>query len=68
MSRKIHVRITPAGEITVEAEGFKGNGCECATKAIEEALGNAGTRTRKPDFWRQASRQQNPQRLGGGDG
>ena len=68
MSRKILVRITPAGDITVEAEGFKGNGCEAATKAIEDALGKAGTRTRKPDFWRQANRQQNPQRLGGGDG
>lgn len=67
MSRKIHVRITPAGDITVEAEGFKGNGCEAATKAIEDALGKAGTRTRKPDFWRQANRQKNPQRLGGGD-
>lgn len=67
MSRKIHVRITPAGDITVEAEGFKGNGCEAATKAIEDALGKAGTRTRKPDFWRQTNRQQNPQRLGGGE-
>jgi hypothetical protein len=52
VSRKIHVRITPAGEITVEAEGFQGKGCEAATKAIEEALGKAGNRTRKPDFWR----------------
>lgn len=68
MSRKIHIRITPAGDITVEAEGFKGNGCEAATKAIEEALGKAGTRTRKPDYWRQVNRQKNPQRLGGGDG
>ena len=53
MSRKIHVRITPAGDITVEAAGFHGKGCEAATKAIEEALGKPGTRTRKPDFWRQ---------------
>ena len=68
MSRKIHVRITPAGDITVKAEGFKGNGCEAATKAIEDALGKTGTRTRKPDYWRQVGRQQNPQQLGGGDG
>ncbi|MEO5715983.1 MAG: DUF2997 domain-containing protein [Luteolibacter sp.] len=67
MSRRILVRVTPAGEITVEAEGFKGNGCEAATKAIEEALGKTGKRTRKPDYWRQANCQQNPQRLGGGE-
>ena len=64
MSRRIHVRITQAGEITVEAEGYKGNGCEAATKAIEEALGKPGTRTRKPDFWRQETSRKNHQKLG----
>ena len=65
MSRKIHVRITPAGDITVEADGFHGKGCEAATKAIEEALGKPDTRTRKPDFWRQSQTVGNQQRLGG---
>lgn len=64
MSRKIHVRVTPAGEITVEAEGYKGNGCEAATKAIEEALGKSGNRTRKPDFWRQETTGKSQQKLG----
>ena len=64
MSRKIHVRVTPTGEITVEAEGFQGKGCEAATKAIEEALGKPRERTRKPDFWRQSQRHQNQQPLG----
>ncbi len=68
MIRKIQVRITPSGEITVEAHGFKGMGCEAATKAIEDALGKAGTRTRKPDFWRQSNAARNPQKLGGGEG
>ena len=67
MSRRILVRVTPSGEITVEAEGFKGNGCEAATKAIEEALGKTRERTRKPDYWRQSQRQCNPQRLGGAE-
>jgi hypothetical protein len=40
VSRRIHVRVSPFGEITVEAEGFQGKGCEAATKAIEEALRN----------------------------
>ncbi len=66
MSRRIHVRISPIGEISVEAEGFKGNGCEAATKAIEEALGKPRERTRKPDFWRQSQSTRNQQQLGEG--
>ena len=64
--RRIHVRISPFGEITVEAEGFQGRGCEAATQAIEEALGKPGQRTRKPDFWRQPSSVTNHQQLGEG--
>ena len=66
MSRRIHVRVSPFGEITVEAEGFQGKGCEAATKAIEEALGKPRERKRKPDFWRQNQRHQNQQSLGEG--
>jgi hypothetical protein len=66
VSRRIHVRVSPFGDITVEAEGFKGKGCEAATKAIEEALGRKTGRTRKPDFWRQSNRHQNHQQLGEG--
>ena len=66
MSRKIHVRVTPTGEISVEAEGFQGKGCEAATKAIEDALGKPRERTRKPDFWRQSNHHQNQQQLGEG--
>ena len=66
MSRSIHVRVSPTGEITVEAEGFQGKGCEAATKAIEDALGKPRERTRKPDFWRQSQRHQNQQPLGEG--
>ncbi len=66
MSRRILVKVSPIGDISVEAEGFQGNGCEAATKAIEEALGKTTTRVRKPDFWRQSLRQENQQRLGNG--
>jgi hypothetical protein len=66
VSRRIHVRVSPFGEITVEAEGFQGKGCEAATKAIEDALGKPRERTRKPDFWRQSQRHQNNQQLGEG--
>ena len=64
-ARRIHVKVSPVGEITVEAEGFQGKGCEAATKAIEEALGKPRVRTRKPDFWRQSNRHQNQQQIGG---
>ncbi|MDA0766466.1 MAG: DUF2997 domain-containing protein [Verrucomicrobia bacterium] len=64
MSRRIHVRVSPNGEITVEADGFQGQGCEAATKAIEEALGKPRERTRKPDYWRRSNRSRNQQQLG----
>ena len=66
MSRQIHVTVSATGEITVEASGFQGKGCEAATKAIEDALGKPQQRTRKPDFWRQSNRHQNQQQLGEG--
>ena len=68
MSRRIHVRVSPIGEITVEADGFQGKGCEAATQAIEQALGKPSQRTRKPDFWRQSARGTNHQQLGGDQG
>ena len=66
MSRRILVKVSTTGDITVEAEGFQGKGCEAATKAIEDALGKPRERTRKPDFWRQSNRHQNQQQLGEG--
>ena len=63
-TRRILVRISPTGETTVEAEGFRGNGCEAATQAIEKALGTPRQRTRKPDFWRAAITQPTRQTLG----
>jgi len=66
MNRRIHVRVSPTGEILVEAEGFQGKGCEAATKAIEEALGKAKARVRKPEYWRQAQQRLNRQQLGEG--
>ena len=66
MSRRIHVKVSSAGDISVEAEVFQGKGCEAATKAIEEALGKPGERTRKPDWWRSSRNVRNEQRLGEG--
>ena len=63
--KRIHVQVSPAGEITVEAFGYRGRGCEAATAAIEAALGSPGKRTRKPMFWRQSQGHRNQQQLGG---
>ena len=65
--KRIHVRVSPNGDISVEADGFQGKGCEAATRAIEDALGKPRERTRKPDYWRQSNRNANQQQLGGGE-
>lgn len=49
MSRRILVRVSPTGDVQVEAEGFQGKGCEAATRAIEQALGKRTARTLKPE-------------------
>ena len=67
MSRQIRVRVSPTGDVLVEAYGFKGSGCEAATKTIEEALGTKVARRRKSDYWSHDLTHQNQQPLGGGD-
>ncbi len=66
MNRRILVKVSPTGGITIEAEGFQGKGCTDATKAIEEALGARMARTVKPEFARQETRQPLRQPLGNG--
>lgn len=66
MSRRILVKISPTGGISVEAQGFRGKGCTDATKAIEEALGSRTARTLKPEFVRQEAGQPLRQQLGNG--
>ena len=58
MSRRILVRITDAGVISVEADGFRGSGCEAATQALEAALGQTVGRTLKPEHRQSVSIQQ----------
>ena len=64
MSRRILVHVSPTGEVAVEAEGFRGSGCEAATRAIEEALGRPATRNRKAEYWRQSHTRDVRQQLG----
>ena len=48
--RTIEVTVESTGGIIIEAVAFKGADCEKATQYLEEALGVAGQRTKKPEF------------------
>ena len=64
MSRSIEIIVAPTGEVRIDAVNFKGADCKAVTRFLEEALGTAGPRHRKPEYHqRQPTRQQ--QKLGG---
>ena len=46
----IIIDITPDGETTVEAQGYRGVHCLDATRAIERALGETTKDSKKPEF------------------
>lgn len=48
--KTLTVDVSPEGEVTIEAAGFRGNACEKATAALEKALGMPGKRQRKPEY------------------
>ena len=48
--RSIEVTVSPRGDITIDAVGFKGADCEKATRFLEEALGVAGPKQKKPEY------------------
>ena len=53
MNKTIEVIISSTGEVSVNAVGFKGTDCEHATRFLEEALGVAGQKEAKPEFYQQ---------------
>ena len=63
MNRSIEIIIAPDGGLTIDAVGFKGADCDQATKFLEQALGVAREKQRKPEY-HQATRRQNQQTLG----
>ena len=50
MKPTIEIIVSTTGEFTIEGVGFKGPGCEKATKFLEEALGQVELRRKKPEF------------------
>lgn len=64
MKRTIEVIVNPAGEIQIDAVGFKGPDCEKATQFLEDALGVVGKKVKKPEY-HQNSITVRKQKLGG---
>ena len=64
MKRTIEIIVSPEGDISIDALGFKGADCERATRFLEEALGVVSNRAKKPEY--HASRStRNQQKLRG---
>lgn len=55
----INVNISPAGNVTIDAQGFTGNNCAKATEQLELVLGGGGKRTKKPEFHAPSSQSTN---------
>lgn len=62
MAKTIEVIVQTTGEVKIDATGFKGADCEKATAFLEQALGQATSRQKKPEFHRQV---RSEQRIGG---
>lgn len=52
--KRIHIDIAPDGAVRIDALGFAGPDCEQATRFLEQALGKAVARERKPEHRRQS--------------
>ena len=53
MKRTIEITVSTTGDISIDALGFKGSGCEQATKFLEEALGVPAQKVKKPEYLQQ---------------
>jgi hypothetical protein len=63
MSKTIEIIVSPTGEVSIDAVGFKGADCERATAYLEKALGVQDRKVKKPEY-RQQVRQTNQQKAG----
>lgn len=63
--KKINVTIDRMGNTKIEAEGYQGNSCAEATKAIEQVLSGNGAMERTfKEEWSQEQSQHEEQRMG----
>ena len=52
---EVHVTISAAGDVQVEAQCVSGMGCSQLTRAIEQEIGRTTADAKKPEFYQQAS-------------
>jgi hypothetical protein len=64
MTKTIEVVVSPIGDISIDAVGFKGTDCDQATKFLEEALGTVAAKAKKPEYHQHRSAT-NQQKVGG---
>lgn len=48
--KSVEVTVSPEGDVSIEAVGFKGQSCAKATEALEKALGMPTKKIKKPDW------------------
>lgn len=58
MSKTILINVSAGGEVSIDAQGYRGASCEKATEQIELMLGGEAKRTKKPEYFMPASNQQ----------
>jgi hypothetical protein len=63
MKPTIEILVSPSGDISIDAVGFKGADCEKATRFLEDALGAVGRRVRKPEY-HQTAKSKTQQQIG----
>jgi hypothetical protein len=56
--RTVEVVVNTDGMLEIEAVGFNGADCEKATRFLDQALGVAKSRKKKPEYYRRAKQQQ----------
>ncbi len=56
--KQIELIVRPDGSLMIDAVGFHGADCEKATRFLEQALGKATSKQKKPEYHRQVGRQQ----------
>ncbi len=49
MAKKIEMKVSPTGEVTITTSGYRGAECKKATKELEEALGTVTKDTPTPE-------------------
>jgi hypothetical protein len=64
MPKTIEIIVSPSGEVSIDAVGFKGADCEKATAYLERALGVVGHKSKKPEY-SQRAQTKTQQKVGG---